>query len=599
MKSFFVFIFCFCCISTQAREFQFGYFASGFEAYGDYSSEVVDHTNFVNISSPGLNWSLVHTQIAANQNLKVILNVAEIFVDYQLKKVRSDYKTRWADAVTQIEPLKNNILAFYTIDEPDLVANAIGMSQDDMRAIIEMIAKEIKTSFPNIPVAIIYGFGSINGDFVIAKNFDWYGFDCYESFDKCGPSQRSIADVHTLLRQKVVTLNSADSGNRKIMLVPPSSYNSKIHDSEKTVIDILKKYYELAWNDKMVVGMFPFLWQTLNENGNIWTGARELTNLKIYAKKILNSFTLDYRIPSKAPNVKSGSNGADNFFVILTGTNFDLNAVVDVRQNNSERTLLYSENNPARIIKDPATMQLSILLPTSVQDEFKKNGLYFYVVNHDFGTWSDGTLILKTVQILPVITNGGTGCITNQCVWITGNNIATDARLEVRSNDSANKLLLTATKLTRSSTPDGQIGLSFEISDQTVLNTFKSPGLRITIVNTSAGTSSLPYVVTTPSTATLTPVKKTITVPSAPIIGKATIRNTQATVSFTAPTSNGGAAIKAYTVTLFPGKRTVSSTASPITIRGLRKGIFYKFSVTATNTAGTSAASSLTNAVKP
>ncbi|MVA23104.1 putative Ig domain-containing protein [Agrobacterium vitis] len=87
--------------------------------------------------------------------------------------------------------------------------------------------------------------------------------------------------------------------------------------------------------------------------------------------------------------------------------------------------------------------------------------------------------------------------------------------------------------------------------------------------------------------------------PGAPTIGTATAGNSQATVSFTAPASNGGAAITSYTVTASPGGATASGSASPITVTGLTNGTAYTFTVTATNSAGTGAASAATSAVTP
>jgi hypothetical protein len=89
------------------------------------------------------------------------------------------------------------------------------------------------------------------------------------------------------------------------------------------------------------------------------------------------------------------------------------------------------------------------------------------------------------------------------------------------------------------------------------------------------------------------------TTPSAPTSISATAGNTQATVTFTAPTNNGGSAITEYTVTSSPGGITATGTTSPITVTGLTNGTSYTFTVTAKNTVGTSAASTASTAVIP
>ncbi|WP_331346572.1 beta strand repeat-containing protein [Cellvibrio sp. UBA7661] len=88
-------------------------------------------------------------------------------------------------------------------------------------------------------------------------------------------------------------------------------------------------------------------------------------------------------------------------------------------------------------------------------------------------------------------------------------------------------------------------------------------------------------------------------VPGAPTMGTATAGNTQATVTFSAPASNGGSAITGYTVTANPGGATVNGAGSPVTFTGLTNGTAYTFTVAATNSVGTGAASGSSNAVTP
>ncbi len=95
-------------------------------------------------------------------------------------------------------------------------------------------------------------------------------------------------------------------------------------------------------------------------------------------------------------------------------------------------------------------------------------------------------------------------------------------------------------------------------------------------------------------------VTGTLDVPGAPTIGTATAGDTTATITFTAPVSNGGSTIDYYTASSSPGGINVATTsATSVVVTGLTNGQAYTFTVYAHNSVGTSTASSASNEVTP
>ena len=142
--------------------------------------------------------------------------------------------------------------------------------------------------------------------------------------------------------------------------------------------------------------------------------------------------------------------------------------------------------------------------------------------------------------------------------------------------------------------------------------TASAAGTYAGFIQRSAATSGA-CPTTTPTTGTTRLQKYSITataaatVPGAPTIGAATVTGTQASIAFTAPSSNGGSAITAYTASCVTGTGATATTvnsdsaiqtvASPVVVSGLVAGSSYTCTVKAVNSVGSSAASGTVSAV--
>ncbi len=87
--------------------------------------------------------------------------------------------------------------------------------------------------------------------------------------------------------------------------------------------------------------------------------------------------------------------------------------------------------------------------------------------------------------------------------------------------------------------------------------------------------------------------------PAEPEAVSATAGNAEATVSWTAPSDNGGSPVTGYTATSAPDGQICTTSETSCTVTGLSNGTEYTFTVVATNAAGNSAPSAASNAVTP
>ncbi|MDQ1701138.1 MAG: large repetitive protein, partial [Frankiaceae bacterium] len=151
------------------------------------------------------------------------------------------------------------------------------------------------------------------------------------------------------------------------------------------------------------------------------------------------------------------------------------------------------------------------------------------------------------------------------------------------------------TGYTVTAAPGGATATTSGAQNAVVTGLVNGTSYTFTVTATNAvgtGPASAASNAVTPSTAQ--------SAPGAPTSVVATAGDAQASVSWSAPSSNGGSAVTGYTVTATPGGASATTTgATTVVVPGLVNGTSYTFKVTATNAIGTGPASAASNTVTP
>jgi hypothetical protein len=143
------------------------------------------------------------------------------------------------------------MLAFFTMDEPDCVANGSTTKFDQLVTSIETQIGHLKESFPGVPTMMTLGCSFWTySNFRIPNGIDYIAIESYGSTGDPGTTRNEWLAKLQYLKPH---LNSS----QRIFLMPGATEG---YGTESQLIQKANDIYAYALTDPLVIGLFPFDW---------------------------------------------------------------------------------------------------------------------------------------------------------------------------------------------------------------------------------------------------------------------------------------------------------------------------------------------------
>ena len=154
-----------------------------------------------------------------------------------------------------MRPYASNMLAFFTRDEPDCVANGNTNKLDQLIASIESQVSQLRVSFPQVPTMMTLGcaFWSYS-NFRIPQGIDYIALESYGSSGDPGATRNEWMS-------KLAFLGPYLNSSQRIFLMPGATEG---YGTETQLIQKANDIFTYAQTDPLVLGVFPFDWYSDN-----------------------------------------------------------------------------------------------------------------------------------------------------------------------------------------------------------------------------------------------------------------------------------------------------------------------------------------------
>jgi hypothetical protein len=250
----------------------FGYYASAMTGVGspsgNYIASTANHANLVWIAGVSTADTIQKLSEAQAYGKKAVVVVNRQFFDNGRTFILfAEQSRRWTEFSSAVRPYASSIAAFYPLDEPYLLVNQMQVDPDYMYQYLSSIADFIHGTYPGKPVAVIQSYAEIVAGYVPPANFDWYGIDCYGSWNSCGDSvygYHSIPWYYSVLKGWLPT-------DKKFILVPDSNLPREAYAGTWVEADITfraSQYARYAVVTPGIVAVIPFTYQSFCDYPN-------------------------------------------------------------------------------------------------------------------------------------------------------------------------------------------------------------------------------------------------------------------------------------------------------------------------------------------
>jgi hypothetical protein len=175
----------------------------------------------------------------------------------------SNYQAIWASLKPTIQTYQSSVGMFYLSDEPYWNFDAIGsgFSHAEIYQMLDLVASMIKADFPNIPIAVVEGWPSVNAGVTYPASIDWAGFDYYGCESGCSPSYMTL---HNALKANLLA-------NQKMLIVPygfvdRNPYSGSLATTQAEQDNLVAKadfYINLALSEPKAIGLLVFTGESI------------------------------------------------------------------------------------------------------------------------------------------------------------------------------------------------------------------------------------------------------------------------------------------------------------------------------------------------